>query len=80
MKFRKEGSVDIDSLGDLLDEVGKPLPGFKIRQMLPTLNLKTSGRVNVLEFGSIYHDQARIFETWRVRPPKSAEMFKRDPN
>ncbi|CBY21875.1 unnamed protein product [Oikopleura dioica] len=56
---KKEGSVDIDSLGDLLDEVGKPLPGFKIRQMLPTLSLKTSGRVNVLEFGSIYHDQVK---------------------
>ncbi|CAG5106015.1 Oidioi.mRNA.OKI2018_I69.chr1.g2643.t1.cds [Oikopleura dioica] len=56
---KKERSVDIDSLGELLDEVGKPLPGFKIRQMLPTLTLKTSGRVNVLEFGSIYHDQVK---------------------
>lgn len=27
--------------------------------MLPTLSLKTSGRVNVLEFGSIYHDQVK---------------------
>ena len=79
--FRKERSVDIDSLGELLDEVGKPLPGFKIRQMLPTLTLKTSGRVNVLEFGSIYHDQERIskhgYPTWlRLSPSSLAEMFK----
>merc|ERR1711953_58495 len=58
-KSKKARSVDIDSLGELLEEVGKPLPGFKIRQMLPTLSLKTSGEVNVLEFGSIYHDQVK---------------------
>lgn len=51
---RKSGSLDIDDLGRLLDAAGKPLPGFKIRQLLPMVKTQTPGQINVTEFAKVF--------------------------
>jgi len=56
---RKSGSLDIDDLGRLLDAAGKPLPGFKIRQLLPMVKTQTPGQINVTEFAKIYQEQVK---------------------
>lgn len=50
---RCAGSLDVDELGKLLDAAGKPLPGFKIRQILPGVKTVTPGEINVVEFGKV---------------------------
>jgi len=56
---RKTGSLDIDELGSLLEAAGKPLPGFKIRQILPGVKTATPGEINVVEFGKIFYEQVK---------------------
>ena len=50
---RQNGSLDIDELATLLDHAGKPLPGFKIRQILPGVKTATPGEINVCEFAKV---------------------------
>ena len=57
---RKTGSLDIDELGSLLEAAGKPLPGFKIRQILPGVKTATPGEINVVEFGKVKHDTSTV--------------------
>jgi len=51
---KEEGTLDIDEIGRLLEAAGKPLAGFKIRQMMPSIKVSTPGSIAVDEFGAVY--------------------------
>merc|ERR1711893_373827 len=54
---KETGTVDIDDLGKLLEAAGTPLPGFKIRQLLPTVKVSTAGQVSPSEFTTVFQSQ-----------------------
>lgn len=51
---KEEGTLEIDEIGRLLEAAGKPLAGFKIRQMMPSIKVSTPGSIAVDEFGAVY--------------------------
>jgi len=56
---KEAGILDIDDIGRLLEAAGKPLPGFKIRQLMPTIKVAQPGSIGVDEFANIYKSQLK---------------------
>jgi len=56
---KEAGILDIDDIGRLLEAAGKPLPGFKIRQLMPTIKVAQPGSISVDEFANIYKTQLK---------------------
>lgn len=50
------GYITASEIGGLFQELGKPMPGYKIREMLDSMDRDKDSRISLDEFTEIFHD------------------------
>ena len=60
---KKTRVLDIDDLGKLLEEASMPLPGFKIRQLIPGIKMTNPGELTPMDFGKVILTEKRDFDS-----------------
>ncbi|XP_068596629.1 plastin-2-like [Brachionichthys hirsutus] len=50
------GSISVSELGDLFQQVGMPLPGYKLRPLLQKLDKNDDSKISLEEFTAIFRD------------------------
>lgn len=58
-----DGNISKQELGDLLKDIGHPLPGFRLRELIQKLDTDNDEKLNFNEFTSVRSKQSRKAST-----------------